>query len=61
MFFIDGEEYPSLNGTGTEDYFNHAWGMQKNAYPFFELLYMKAIQMDFQVSYRFHITRSSKI
>ena len=32
---IDGEEYPSLNGTGTEDYFNHAWGMQRNAYPFF--------------------------
>ncbi|MFE0332472.1 glycoside hydrolase family 172 protein [Streptomyces sp. NPDC058960] len=23
---------PSLHGTGTEDYFNHAWGMQKNAY-----------------------------
>ena len=23
--FIDGEEYPSLNGTGTEDYFGGAW------------------------------------
>ncbi len=22
MFFIDGEEFPSLNGTGTEDYFD---------------------------------------
>jgi hypothetical protein len=27
MFFIDGEEWPpSLHGTGTEDYFNAAWG-----------------------------------
>jgi len=25
MFFIDDEETPSLNGTGTEDYFNSAW------------------------------------
>ena len=25
MFFIDGEEVPSLHGTGTEDYFNTSW------------------------------------
>ncbi|TAH37917.1 MAG: DUF2961 domain-containing protein [Planctomycetota bacterium] len=25
MIFIDGEEHPSLHGTGTEDYFNGAW------------------------------------
>jgi len=25
MFFIDGEEMPSLHGTGTEDYFNSSW------------------------------------
>ncbi len=25
MFFIDGEEMPSLHGTGTEDYFNTSW------------------------------------
>ncbi len=25
MFFIDGSEYPTLHGTGTEDYFNTAW------------------------------------
>ena len=46
MFFIDGEEYPSLNGTGTEDYFNHAWGMQKNAYPFFGTIVHEVIRMD---------------
>jgi hypothetical protein len=28
MIFIDGEEWPpSLHGTGTEDYFNLAWGL----------------------------------
>lgn len=25
MVFIDGDELPTLNGTGTEDYFNTAW------------------------------------
>lgn len=25
MIFIDGEKLPTLNGTGTEDYFNTAW------------------------------------
>ncbi|MBM3497025.1 MAG: DUF2961 domain-containing protein, partial [Armatimonadetes bacterium] len=26
FFYIDGETVPSLQGTGTEDYFNDAWG-----------------------------------
>jgi hypothetical protein len=26
MIFIDGDEKPTLHGTGTEDYFNTAWG-----------------------------------
>ena len=28
MFYIDGEEQPSLQGTGTEDYINEAWNMR---------------------------------
>ena len=56
MFFIDGEEYPSLNGTGTEDYFNHAWGMQRNAFPFFGTIVHEGDTDGFHVSYRFHIT-----
>jgi hypothetical protein len=27
-FYIDGEKYPSMRGTGTEDYFNDAWGFR---------------------------------
>lgn len=33
MIFVDGEKWPpSLHGTGSEDYFNQAWGMQDNAF-----------------------------
>ena len=56
MFFIDGEKQPSINGTGTEDYFNHAWGMQRNAFPFFGTIVHEGDSDGFQVSYRFHIT-----
>ncbi len=35
MFFVDGEDFPpDLHGTGTEDYFCHAWGMQPNSTPY---------------------------
>jgi len=29
MIFIDGDPLPTINGTGTEDYFNTAWGPNK--------------------------------
>ncbi|MCC6727910.1 MAG: DUF2961 domain-containing protein [Chthonomonadales bacterium] len=29
FFYIDGEDVPSLQGTGTEDYFNDAWGFRE--------------------------------
>jgi hypothetical protein len=33
MIFVDGETWPpSLHGTGSEDYFAQAWGMQKAAH-----------------------------
>ena len=31
MIHIDGEKLPSMTGTGSEDYFGHAWGMQDRA------------------------------
>ena len=31
FFYIDGEEVPSLQGTGSEDYFNDAWGFQERS------------------------------
>lgn len=33
MIWVDGYKWPpDTHGTGSEDYFNHAWGMQKNAF-----------------------------
>lgn len=29
FWYLDGEEVPSLQGTGTEDYFNDAWGYRE--------------------------------
>ncbi len=33
-FYIDGEEKPSIRGTGTEDYFLSAWGLKLNSFPY---------------------------
>jgi hypothetical protein len=43
MFMIDGEKWPpDLHGTGSEDYFCHAWGMQpQNAFPYAGVSYHK--------------------
>lgn len=34
-FYIDGENTPSLWGTGTEDYVGNAWGMAAGTHPYF--------------------------
>ncbi len=34
MFFIDGEKLPSINGTGTEDYFLGAWDFGGHAFSY---------------------------
>jgi hypothetical protein len=34
MFFIDGETLPSINGTGSEDYFLGAWGFGTHAFAY---------------------------
>ena len=33
FFYIDGETVPSLQGTGSEDYFNDAWGLRPEKQP----------------------------
>ncbi|NLS75731.1 MAG: DUF2961 domain-containing protein [Chloroflexi bacterium] len=56
MFFIDGETWPpSLHGTGSEDYFNQAWGMQGNAFPMNGSSLWEGDKPGYQVSYRFHL------
>src|SRR5271165_18163 len=34
MFFVDGESLPSINGTGSEDYFLGAWGFGTHAFAY---------------------------
>lgn len=57
MIFIDDDSWPpSIHGTGSEDYFGHAWGMQNNAYPMNGSIVNERDVPGFQHSYRFHIT-----
>ena len=57
MIFVDGEELPSLHGTGTEDYFNMAWGpSQAYSGPYSGLTLPGGENWSGQISmYRFHI------
>jgi D-arabinan exo alpha-(1,3)/(1,5)-arabinofuranosidase (non-reducing end) len=56
MIFIDGDDWPpSLHGTGSEDYFNHAWGMQDNAFLMNGSALHESVMPGWQVSYRFHL------
>lgn len=54
-FYVDGETSPSIHGTGTEDFFNFAWGLSHTgAMP----LHGITIQEGHPVAYRFHIPAS---
>jgi hypothetical protein len=46
---------PSLHGTGTEDYFNHAWGMQKNAYLYHGAIVHEGDVPGYSVNFRQHV------
>ena len=58
MIWIDDDPKwpPSIHGTGTEDYFNHAWGMQKKADLYNGSAIHESVVPGYQVSYRFHLT-----
>lgn len=56
MIFIDDDTWPpSLHGTGSEDYFSQAWGMQKNAFSFAGSIIHESDVPGCQVSYRWHL------
>jgi len=55
-FYIDGEEYPSIRGTGTEDYFGDAWGFRKLETPFHGVsLWEGYMPGDRVTAYRWHL------
>lgn len=57
-FYIDGETKPSIQGTGTEDYFLMAWGLNPTSFPYFGCTYMSSDFEDLGTEYclyRWHI------
>jgi hypothetical protein len=54
--YIDGEAKPSIWGTGTEDYFLSAWGLQTASTPYFGVPYYDERAIDGHTSaYRWHL------
>ena len=55
--FIDGEEKASIWGTGTEDYFLSAWGLQTTSTPYFGVPYFDewGIVGGHTSAYRWHV------
>lgn len=57
-FYVDGDEKPTIQGTGTEDYFLMAWGLNEAQFPYFGCTYMSADFEDLGTEYclyRWHI------
>jgi hypothetical protein len=55
-FYIDGEEVPSISGTGTEDYFNEAWNMRVHSGLFTGCTVFEPRAVDARITaYRWHI------
>lgn len=60
MFTVDGTHWPpDLHGTGSEDYFSHAWGMQvQNAFLYNGVAYQSGAPHSFNertTVYRYHV------
>jgi len=56
FFYIDGEEIPSLQGTGSEDYFNDAWGFRQRTGTWFgQPRWQGDDTGDSGVCYRWHV------
>jgi hypothetical protein len=56
FFYIDGEQVPSLQGTGSEDYFNDAWGFRVRTGPWFgQPRWQGETPGDSGVCYRWHL------
>jgi hypothetical protein len=57
-FYVDGEKKPTIQGTGTEDYFLMAWGLNETLFPYYGCSYMSNDFEDLGVQYclyRWHI------
>jgi Protein of unknown function (DUF2961)/HEAT repeats len=56
-FFVDGQRRPSIEGTGTEDYFNDAWGLHVEEGPYFGVPVAEGTGLGARMTgYRWHMT-----
>lgn len=56
MIWVDGYKWPpDLHGTGSEDYLNQAWGMQRNAFQHNGSSIYEPDTDGYQTSYVFHL------
>jgi hypothetical protein len=68
FFYIDGAEKASIEGTGTEDYFNDAWSLRVSNAPYYGVTLAEGTGLGSRMSaYRWHVvdpipfTRSLKL
>ncbi len=57
-FYVDGDTKPTIQGTGTEDYFLMAWGLNEANYPYYGCTYMSSDFEDLGTQYclyRWHV------
>jgi hypothetical protein len=55
---VEGDTTPTIQGTGTEDYFLSAWGLDRHLFPYFGVTYMSddPSNLGFQATmYRWHV------
>jgi len=56
FFWVDGEKYPSIEGTGSEDYFNDAWGLHVNDSPYYGVTVAEGTGLGSRMTaYRWHL------
>jgi hypothetical protein len=56
--YVDGDTEPTIQGTGTEDYFLSAWGFREHSFPTFGAPYLSADPSDLGMRasmYRWHL------
>ncbi|HEY6067044.1 MAG TPA: glycoside hydrolase family 172 protein, partial [Thermoanaerobaculia bacterium] len=57
LFSVDGERRPSIEGTGTEDYFNDAWGLRVGTGPYAGASVAEGTGLGSRMTaYRWHLT-----
>jgi hypothetical protein len=57
-FYVDGDSKPTIQGTGTEDYFLMAWGLSEANFPYYGCTYMSTDFEDLGTEYclyRWHV------